>query len=216
MLLDRNLDGGSPVAQIKSIKSLLSEQRLSSPFGLTARQRYRLAAAIACAVLHAADTPWIHDDWDQEQVSVLLEKDAAQREIVSQHPYISCLFHTQLGPGSQPAQYRFKSSRIRNKTVFALGVLLIELCLNKSFEKLKRDSSMPLTDDFDLADSKLRDVYGEAGDSYGYAVQRCVRFDFSGIDETQKLALSRFQRTFYDGVVAPIQARYFRSSETTI
>lgn len=195
---------------------LISDQSLQSSLNLSSYQRYGLAVALACTILHAAETPWIDNDWDHDQVKVSIVKDSTGRETLSQLPYIAYLFHANLTQGSQQLNYRFRSSKILNRTVFALGVLLIELCLNRSFEELRRTSPVTLTDDYDFAVHKVDEVYREAGDSYGYAVQRCLKFEFKGISSSRKLTFPAFRQTFHDTVVAPVSVKYLRSPRMTV
>jgi hypothetical protein len=109
----------------------------------------------------------------------------------------------------------FNSNQIRNHTLFSLGILLIELCLNKPFDEFRIHSPTgtaptSILDDFAIAESKLDEVYNQAGESYGYAVQRCLRCEFPGRDVTKNLDFSPFRRHFYNNVIAPVQATYLR------
>ncbi|KAI6368842.1 hypothetical protein MCOR31_005399 [Pyricularia oryzae] len=77
------------------------------------------------------------------------------------------------------------SGSVRNGTLFALGILLIELGLNQSFEQLRDD------------------------ESYGYAVQRCLRFEFPGRDVTKSIQFDQFRHQFFFlCVFAPVQATF--------
>ena len=182
---------------------------------LSAKQRYGLAAALAWAILHFSCTPWLDDTWDGEQVNVFLESTAAGREHLSRNPCISYLFETHATLSALTPTDHFNSNQIRNKTLFALGILLIELCINKSFEEFRQQgdtgsSATTILDDLKIAESKIDEVYNQAGDSYGYAVQRCLRCEFPGRDITKKFEFSTFRRHFYNNVVAPVQATYIR------
>jgi len=114
---------------------------------------------------------------------------------------------------------QFKQSNlIRNRTLFALGILLIELCLNKTFDQLRQEShsdsfgaSLGVTsppDDYEIANAQMQNVYLEAGDFYGYAVQRCLRYEFPGRDVTKTFEFEQFRRDFFSCVVAPVQTTY--------
>lgn len=216
MFLNHHPEDTSTISRVIPLMSLLSTQSLPSHLKLSARKRYGLAAGIACAVLHAGDTPWIRDDWGYEQVNTFIETDSAERELPPKYPYISCLFYTPPVQGAEVPRYRFQSTEIHDKPIFALGVFLIELCLNSTFEELKRTSLVSFHDDYDFADRKVEDVYREAGDSYGHAVQRCLRFEFRGTDASRKLGSEAFQKAFYNTVVAPVQARHMKTPKTTL
>jgi hypothetical protein len=203
------------------LKSLLLTQQPIPPhqlpphLTLSAKQRYGLAAALAWAILHLSCTPWLNDAWDREQVNVFLEGTAAGRELLSRNPFISYLFETHATPSTPTPANHFNSSQIRNKTLFVLGILLIELCINKPFEEFRQQGPAGSTatttpDDFKIAESKIDEVYNQAGNSYGYAVQRCLRCEFPGRDVTKNFDFSTFRRHFYNNVVAPVQATYIR------
>lgn len=197
---------------------------------LSRKDRLAVAAAAAWAALYLCGSPWIPTDWDGKSEIKLFVPDAnpnlSRLGITKSEPAVSCVFkppaaghitsHTQEILSEAD---RFQGNQIRNKTLFALGILLIELCLNSTFEKLRHetlgvnvspaldpDSTVP--DDFDVANRLADRVYLEAGYSYGYAVQRCLRCEFPGRDVTKSFEFSQFRRSFFNGVVAPVQATF--------
>lgn len=102
----------------------------------------------------------------------------------SEHSYI-------VKPASRPPKYPTMLSNLasacRNKTIFNLGVLLIELCLVQPFEDLpdhelqRHGSTNPDADDVDiwvLIDNIIDKVSNEAGTRYENAVRRCLYCDF--------------------------------------
>lgn len=194
----------------------LPPHQLPPHLDLSAKKRYGLAAALAWAILHFSCTPWLDDNWDGDQVNLFLENAAVSREQhLSRNPYISYLFETHATSSTLTPTDRFNSNQIRNKTLFALGILLIELCINKSFEEFRQQgdtgsTATTILDDFKIAESKIDEVYNQAGDSYGYAVQRCLRCEFPGRDITKNFEFSTFRQHFYNNVVAPVQATYIR------
>jgi hypothetical protein len=151
------------------------------------------------AVLHLAGSPWLSSSWDKKDVHMFLETQGAGRGVLNKNLSLSCLFDpnstaaTQSSPPKTIAN-RFQSAQNRNHAIFSLSVLLIELCLPCSFEKLRQDHrpGAPLAtaiDDYQIALSKVDKIYLEAGDSYGYAVQRCLRLEFPG-REVEKFQFS--------------------------
>jgi hypothetical protein len=100
-------------------------------------------------------------------------------------PFISKTFSAEVGSDPQRLDSYWSNYRtIRNPTLFALGVLLIELCLGKPLEELKlptelnADGSTSPLFDWTTADRLVEDVYLEGGSRYGDAVRHCVRCDF--------------------------------------
>ncbi|CAD0096912.1 unnamed protein product [Aureobasidium vineae] len=119
-----------------------------------------------------------------------------------------CVLSSQMATGVGAS---LQNKIIRNEAIFALGVLLIELGLNRSFEECKRTKNIDTTatnvvDDYDVADTLIEDVFDEVGDPYGNAVQRCIRFAFPGRDTTKNFSHATFRQYFHNLVVAPIEA----------
>ena len=205
-----------PIPTHQLLQHQLPPHQLPPYLDLSAKKRYGLAAALAWAILHFSCTPWLDDSWDGDQVNVFLENTTAGKEQhFSRNPYISYLFETHSTSSTLTPADRFNSNQIRNKTLFALGILLIELCINRSFEEFRQQgdtgsTATTMLDDFKIAESKIDEVYNQAGDSYGYAVQRCLRCEFPGRDITKNFEFSTFRRHFYNNVVAPVQATYIR------
>lgn len=214
---DHNQSDLPEIIKAVPLKSLLlsHEQpaRRQAPYvPLSAEQRYGMAASAAWSVLHLSGSPWLGDRWDEEQTNIFLERKQGDGEIFSRYPCASYRFLPPTSP-EQPVADDF-SYLIPNRTVFALGVLLIELCINRPFANI-RQTSESLTaalqlDYYQDVVSKLEEVRLIAGDSYGDAAERCVKFTFPGRDLYKNFIFSQFRQQFYDGVVAPVQATYLR------
>ncbi|KAK4458665.1 hypothetical protein QBC42DRAFT_276307 [Cladorrhinum samala] len=210
-----------------SVSTIFNQTRGS--LTLSRKDRFGIAAAAAWAVLNLAGSPWIGSDWDGKNGLQLLMELQALRY----YPAISHAFRRPGGdappPNSSPLHSSvlmqehdpFGTGFIRNKTLFVLAILFIELCLNKPFEKLRQEfysSSLTASlgirtettgiDDFEVANMCMQRVYLEAGDLYGYAVQRCLRCEFPGRDVTKSFEFEQFRKDFFHGVVAPVQATF--------
>lgn len=183
------------------------------------KDRFAIAAAAAWAVLYLGDSPWISGDWTGKDILHLVTK--SQFVLSSFYPSISFSLDRTTGASFSTTSLgagELRSSLIRNRTIFALGILLVELCLDKSFEQLRHETftsdiaaSLGLgttPDDYDIANLQVQKVYLEAGDDYGYAVQRCLRCEFPGRDVTKNFRFDHFRRDFFSYVVAPIQATF--------
>jgi hypothetical protein len=196
--------------------------------GLSRKDRFAAAAASTWAVLYLAGSPWIehHKGGDWKDGLRLLT------EVQNQHsfrysPAIAHVFESIPSSQHPPDPQGWSSAEveeirvgiIRNRTLFALGILLIELCLNAPIAKLRQEcyagslsaslgiAAAPL-DDYEVANTCMQRVYLEAGDLYGYAVQRCLRCEFPGRDVTKSFEFEQFRSDFFHGVVAPVQATY--------
>ncbi len=232
--------GQSAAAEPLTLKTLIASQRsrlrLQPHLALSVKQRRGIAAAMAWSVLHLSGSPWLGEQWAEKQAKILVERSHADREILARHPCISCFFPSLEAPPSAAAKIAKPdfAPLIPDKSVFDLGILLIELCINKPLVELGETddrirlldsttnsaasgkSSPTLLDDYSTAVSELDQVRLIAGDSYGNAVERCIKFVFQGLERTREFDHPNFRREFYNVVIAPIQATYLMMPETTL
>ncbi|KAK0736196.1 hypothetical protein B0T21DRAFT_411387 [Apiosordaria backusii] len=193
---------------------------------LTRTDRFAVAAAATWAVLYLAGSPWVDTQWSGKDGFRLFTE--SQSHHPKYYPAISYTFnsaggvHQDTPTNTRVSQFasteEIKVGIIRNKTLFALGILFIELCLDKSLETLREEfhadsltSSLGVgarAEDYEVANKYVQSVYLEAGDWYGYAVQRCLRCEFPGRDVTKTFEFEQFRNDFFTGVVAPIQATF--------
>jgi len=168
-----------------------------------------IAVAAAWTTLLLCETPWLNHAWDKHELCFFSESVST-----SGQPLIRCISMTQGCASSPPstniAGVNMQRIIIRNEAVFALGILLIELGLNKSFEECKRMQNLGtatnVVDDYGVADDLIEEVFDEVGEPYGNAVQRCIRFAFPGRDTTKNFSHAAFRQYFHNLVVAPIEA----------
>ncbi|KAG9787054.1 hypothetical protein KCU95_g8070, partial [Aureobasidium melanogenum] len=173
---------------------------------LSRRKRFEIAAAAAWATLLLCDTPWLDHTWDKHGLCFFSENAAG---LPLSKRCVSMIQGSALGPNLTIAG---NSKRlVRNEATFSLGVLLIELCLDQSFEDCKRAANIGTTatnivDDYDFAQSLIENVFRQGGNSYGDAVQRCIEFAFPGRPATRNFSDAAFREQFHHLVVAPIEA----------
>lgn len=177
---------------------------------LTRRERLQLALILASTMLQLHTTPWLSERWGKNDILFLRQLGGSRAPLIEQ-PYISKPFRSSraLPPPDPTASKSPSVSIIRNKSVFDLGILLIELCFNKSLEQMQ--ASEDLDDDGKVnsyttlatANRLISDVYAEAGARYGDAVRRCIRCDFDQREET--FESDEFRQAVYERVVAPLE-----------
>nr|POF20025.1 hypothetical protein CFP56_52274 [Quercus suber] len=177
----------------------------------TARLSYgdscRLATALAFGVLRLHDTPWLSKPWSCTDIT-LFERDGA---LLTKYPFISIEMKAQpliQQHQSDPAasQLMSSASMISNKTVFALGILLIELCMKAPIHEVQNaaKSLKPVGTghevlEFTNVDAVLSMVDAKFGRRYGDAVRCCF---VCGLDKHQRsLEDDAIWRTVYEGVV---------------
>lgn len=196
-----------PATEVLNLQSLLPPSKPPVHLSLNRRKRFEIAAAAAWATLLLYDTPWLNETWDKEGLYFFLEKNTMNDGLQAANPFVSRMLDKAKGA------HRFQSKLIRNETIFALGILLIELCLNRSFDELCREENLgsggtTILEEFEMANLLLDRVFLDAGDLYGDACRLCIRFEFPGRDITKNFSHDKFRQGFYNDVVAPLQATF--------
>lgn len=200
LLSERNRDNGL---------SIVADEHLS----LTRGERLGLSLIVASSVLQLHDTPWLRSQWSKEDIFVNMTR----KRGIFERAFISKIF--------PPAESNFKSEYhshlLRNVTLFALGILLIEICLGRTLESLRTNED-PVTEngDSDILTRmsiarrvlQLGRISDEAGTKYEEVVYRCIWCEF-GVCDTN-LNNDSFRRAVYDQVVAPLETdlNYFNES----
>ncbi|KXT09861.1 hypothetical protein AC579_6749 [Pseudocercospora musae] len=166
---------------------------------LSLLEKRRLALAAALAMLRLHGTPWLGKQWGKHELVIF----ANAGKLVTTGAFVSTVFDAQSGGYSR---YFVPCRAIRNEAIFALGILLIELALDKPFEALKRAEDLEDGDalaDFYTAVRVIEDVNRTAGFRYADVVRRCIRCDFD--DSGTDLNDPAFQNKVFAGVVAELE-----------
>ena len=188
-----------PATSVSLYKRLTSGQQNRNT-KLTRKERLQLALTLASTVLQLHKTPWLSERWGKKDILFLN----------GNVPYVSRTF---LGAGQPPAQVLDAPSKslpvVRNETIFALGVILIELCLGSALEEMRspedlsEDGTPNALTDYLTARRMINEVYDEGGGRYGDAVRRCVHCEFD--QRIASLDVEVFRKCFYQGVVQPLE-----------
>ncbi|KAK5630118.1 hypothetical protein RRF57_005833 [Xylaria bambusicola] len=191
---------------------------------LSRKERLGIAAAAVWAVLVLCGTPWLDERPLGKEDIVLLVDTPMQGNSFERPktcPSLLYTFHSRENrPNiSSPISHSdsYQDNQIRHKTLFSLGVLLIELGLNKTFNQLRADNrteaqscGRSMLEDYEIANQVIQreELELEIGDSYAHAVQRCIQCHFLGRESTQNFSHAGFRKQFFTGVVAPVQATF--------
>lgn len=165
-----------------SLGSVLAEHAGYSGTRLSNADRRRLALSLALGTLRLHDTPWLSKLWDRNDITLLKQNG----KILADHPFVSTDLQDmgQQRPGQRRQCSFAPCAAVRNQTLFALGVALIELCLGRPFDQLSApedllpDGTKHPASDYFTAVRLLDAVYDEAGGKYGDAVRRCIYCEF--------------------------------------
>lgn len=219
----------TPTTSVTSLRLgelLQSKQKNSSHASglgkLSRRQRLGLAVTLASAVLQLYESPWLNETWSKNDIYFFfngLDEDKCPN---ISDPHVLQSFRSPPvkritgGEPTDAAANRFLGHHIINRTLFALGVMLIELCLNRPFEDLRLVTDPQcqpnIIDDYQTANSMIDDVYRKGGDNYGYVVQRCLRCEFGVRDSQKRLDSDTFRCFVYEGVLLPLREDYEKYS----
>ena len=190
---------------------------------LNRKERFGVAAALTWAVLYLCDSPWLEKIMEVKDIHLFLEQAQGSSLHISEHPYLSYNFQRTGRNQRQELQGDtkiggFQSGQIQHMTLYSLAIRLIELGLNKPFERLRNEyrastnSSIPgdadatLTEDFIIAKNQFVELELDPGYSYACAVDRCLSFMFPGPPDRNTFEYGPFREAFFADVVAPVQA----------
>jgi hypothetical protein len=187
---------------------------------LSDKDRLKIALTLASTVLQLYDSPWIDSAWSGEDIQFLSSQSANSYEAPLIGPFVSTSFHgpasasepQQLAPTSSP----LVDSLVPSKVLFALAVMLVELCLGKTLVEMRQLSpgeetgarKTTILDDYETAHEQLNSVYQKSGSNYGDVVQRCLKCEFNIMPKQKQLGFEKFRHLVYEGVVAPLEENY--------
>ncbi|KAF1849283.1 uncharacterized protein K460DRAFT_280656 [Cucurbitaria berberidis CBS 394.84] len=173
---------------------------------LTQHDKLRVAVDLASSVLQLYKTPWLDEQWSDNDV-YFIHRPGISLATVFEHPFVYRKLSST--PPTQPASTQQGACRvIRNQTLFALGILLIELLYGKPIEELQSPRDLECVGTPGVAWCTAErlieeEIEYEAGPRYLDAVRRCIRCDFNKKDSS--LDDEEFQQAVFDGVVAPLE-----------
>ena len=197
---------------------------LSARNNLPRYQRLSIAVTLAHAVLQLHKSPWLNEDWSKKDIYFFYHGHDRYKRPVIDHPYVSRLFEPQIQPdlNSTLVAADYVNSLIINRSLFALGIILIELGLNKAFEDLYAESKgsgalapgdrLSTDETYSVATDLVELVYDEQGTQYGHVVQRCLKCEFGIQSSRMQLDIDAFHALVYEGVLAPLEDNLKKST----
>ncbi|KAF2422208.1 hypothetical protein EJ08DRAFT_483600 [Tothia fuscella] len=190
-----------------SLAQLLSRNDPSNAHALLLRDKYELSVILATSVLQLHTTPWLEDGLWKEDVRFVRTKMKTQS---APYAYIQKRFESVSSNGTSPRRYSSSNPTIRNDTIFALGVSLIELSLGRTLrsfaeeQDLGPDGQPNEVTDLSIARRLLTErIQPSEGERYANAVNRCIHCLFDGINPS--LEDDAFRHAFYQGAVVPLK-----------
>jgi hypothetical protein len=174
---------------------------------LMQHDKFKVAVDLASSVLQLYKTPWLQDNWNEDDV-YFVQRPGAPPAAIYQHPFIYRKLSLSAAGHCSTAQPPPARSVIRNQTLFTLGILLIELLYGKPIEELQNPHDLDCQGTpgaaWCTAERLIQEeIEYEAGPLYLDAVRRCIRCDFNRKESS--LDNHDFQQAVFDGVVVPLE-----------
>jgi hypothetical protein len=200
----KQLPANTELWSVSSLRAVLEDPKFAQ------QERLKLAITLASSVLQLHETPWLEETWGKDSIFFLNRTGKTQYD----QPFVSHQIKQAI-LSSVPTVPSQMSCIIRNQTLYALGVALIELYYRKPIAELHQDMDGPqntgnalfdLMTEFKTADRLAEALLSEAGAKYSDAVRRCIRCDFD--QRASSLEDAKFQKAVYQGVVAQLQENY--------
>jgi len=186
-----------------SLRDILENKPGMPRLSLASRQR--LAASLAIGLLRLHDTPWLNKQWGHGEITFF----SNAGHVLVEHPFLSTKLDMPSNPRRSPAAYFTSSAAIKNESLFALGILLIELCLHRPLEglllpaDLNPDGSKHTTTEYCAALRLLDSMTGEASMEYVGVARQCIECHFN--QGAASLENNVFREAVYDNVVAVLE-----------
>ncbi|KJY02191.1 hypothetical protein TI39_contig81g00002 [Zymoseptoria brevis] len=189
---------------VGTLTEFLDNQRKRKLTGADAR---RLALPLATGMLQLHSTPWLQSTWGKSDI-MLISKEG---KVLSQYPFISqeSLSASKTVSASPPKGTL--ALLIKNQTLFSLGVMLIELCMDKSMVdlheagELNPDGTRSEFSVFQTAQRllEMEVISDRFGKRWSDVVRRCI---FCELDETKRsLEDAGFRKAVYNKILLELE-----------
>ena len=167
--------------------------------------RYNLSLILASTLIQLSKTPWLNESWDLSDIYVLnrnnnstftTEEAFVSRKFVAKSCYVD------------DAKLRSRSW-LQNETVFAFGVLLIELSFGQRLDAYKTASDVDaqgndtVFTEYNIATRLVHELANREPSKYVEAANRCIFFNSQTVNTD--IENPNCQEQFYRGVIVPLQ-----------
>lgn len=195
---------GLAPSALTSLFNVLKNEPRDDASEFSLRSRIGLARQLATAILQFQSTPWLGETWRSQKVLISRNQQDAKASDISQ-AFISAQIE---GPNSslERAQSLPSPLIVRNRLLFGLGVMLLELAFQKPLVEMIKDSDMDATHtgntEFLTADRLSRQVSSHMGPRYAEVTKKCIHCYFAS---GNNLKQPKLQAEFYQDVVCELE-----------
>lgn len=162
---------------------------------LTRKARLELAVILASTALQLHTTPWLDSKWTAQCIRF------ANGSL--QHPFVSRAYPGGIAATEVPES---RGSPVRNRSIFGLGVLLLELAVGRSIDCFKNSEQPIPSEDFLIASQLLDELKDNEGPGYLDAAQACIFCNFGSKAKILDLVNDSFRQAVYEDVIVPLES----------
>lgn len=191
---NHNFSGAIPMARLFS--------RKHGNHKMNPLDKWRLGGALSRAVLQYHSTPWLRETWMDKNI-LFFEKKSAEDSGLLKSPHLH-LFRQINDDTNKTLSEIYDDRSIKNKTLFQLGTILLELEFEDSLESIveRWNTTLPRTEHVtgSLTDRLLvpkRHAGENLGVKYGKIVRMCLDCDFGLGLSDYSLNDKALQKAFY-------------------
>ena len=174
--------------------------------------RYNLSLILASTLIQLSKTPWLDESWGLDDIHMLNCRD---NTFVTEEIYVFRKFVTR---SSRTDDVKIQSrSWLQNETVFAFGVLLIELSFGQRLHQYKTpkggygnadymeggQGNDTIFTEYSIATRLVQELANHEPLKYAEAAKRCIFFNFETTNPD--IENPNFQEQFHRGVITPLQ-----------
>lgn len=197
----------------------LTKQGSNCASVLPLHRRITLAKELATAVLQFHATPWLLNSICSNDVLLPGISEVTSTDGKALHePYVDVSI---MGPHGPPTRQTTFPSRtlIRNRLLFSLGVMLLELAYQAPLHSLQKpmdvDAHVTTNTDYHTADRVRHEAASILGPRYAEVVRKCIQCDFGRGDDLGEIQL---QEGFHQDVICELEEleERFRSFSVSI
>jgi len=172
-----------------------------------ARKRLVLGVKLASTVMQLHTTDWLTETWNKDDILFPAQHNGTA---VLSKPMICRKFSSSVTPPQQVKGARASDNHNLlsipvNKSLYCLGIVLIELWFQKDLNDL-RDDPGPMSDEeqFLTAYKQITQLEQSAGATYAGAVRCCILGSGLG-DGKPDLREPQFQREVHNKIISPLE-----------
>jgi len=178
---------------------------------LSIRNRVQIALILAWGVLQLSFTDWLRGWWTKDNILIVFEGFGTPCVYLT-HRLESACMDPLLPSTLSPTTVDRVGDWVGNTTIFALGVVLLEMCFNSPIEDLatakEKDRNGDAHDYTPILTAKRLSVLAqdELGICYAQAVDACLRFPNLDMDaDGRPVDFSEFATIVMRDIISPLQ-----------